>query len=193
MPEFATWSFHLGFVVDKVELRLVFLRIPRFPLPVLRSSPSSYIIWGWRIGPLVDAVRRHRLNPSTRTTRSYLVTNIATMYFSWPRRNLLGVWVNVTSHTFLFIQLYRHIMSILCIKRLPSKHILMCTDSFMHYIYIYENRLWPPIKRRRNRHNLSGEKVIFICTVLWKLHTSPWLQYLTYKGISTNCVYLFMI
>jgi hypothetical protein len=43
-PGFAAGSIHVGFVVDKVALEQVFLRVLRFPLPISfhRRSPNSY-------------------------------------------------------------------------------------------------------------------------------------------------------
>jgi hypothetical protein len=45
-PGFALWSVHVGFVVDKVELGHVFLRVLRYPLSVSlhRGSPLIYYL-----------------------------------------------------------------------------------------------------------------------------------------------------
>jgi hypothetical protein len=50
-PGFASGSIHVGFVVGKVALGQVFLRVLRFPpvnISFHRRSPNSYIIWGMR-------------------------------------------------------------------------------------------------------------------------------------------------
>jgi hypothetical protein len=66
------WSVWVGFMVDIVALGQILLRAFCFPLSVSfhRGSPYSYIIWGWTLGPLVGAVRRHSLTPSTWTART---------------------------------------------------------------------------------------------------------------------------
>jgi hypothetical protein len=70
---FAPGSAHVAFVVDKVAMVQVFLRVLRFPLSLSfhRGCPYSCITWGWTVGPVQAAVQRH--NPSTltwtRTTR----------------------------------------------------------------------------------------------------------------------------
>jgi hypothetical protein len=66
-PGFATGSIYVGNMIDEVALGQVFLR-------VFRSSPVNVItLWffifiyhlGWTMGPLVAAVQRHSLAPST--------------------------------------------------------------------------------------------------------------------------------
>jgi hypothetical protein len=48
-PEFAPGSVHMGFVVDKVTLGQIFLRILRFtPVSVIPSVFSILIIWGMK-------------------------------------------------------------------------------------------------------------------------------------------------
>jgi hypothetical protein len=68
-PGFASGSVHVEFVVDKVALGQVFNRVLRFsPLSIIihpgrRTRISS---GGRTLGPLVAAVRRQSLTPSTR-------------------------------------------------------------------------------------------------------------------------------
>jgi hypothetical protein len=61
-PGFASRSVHVGFVVDKVALRQVFLRVLRISLSVSfhRGCLYSYMSPGGRtVGTLVAAVQRH--------------------------------------------------------------------------------------------------------------------------------------
>jgi hypothetical protein len=48
------------------RIPLQFFSLP-LPLSFHRSSPYSYITWGWTIGSLMAAVQRHSLAPSTWT------------------------------------------------------------------------------------------------------------------------------
>jgi hypothetical protein len=60
-PEFEPRSGHVGFVVDKVAVGQVFLRVRRFPLPILIPTAlysSSSIIRGWYSRPISGT---HRL------------------------------------------------------------------------------------------------------------------------------------
>jgi hypothetical protein len=60
------WRFvsaHVGFVVDRVTLGQVFLRVLQFPNNIIHhGSPYSYIIWG---DSLEAAVQRYSVTPST--------------------------------------------------------------------------------------------------------------------------------
>jgi hypothetical protein len=48
-PGFAPGSIHVGFVVDKVALAQVFLRVLRFsPVNIIPPSLQTHIIWGMR-------------------------------------------------------------------------------------------------------------------------------------------------
>jgi hypothetical protein len=53
----------------------VFIRVFRFPLSISihLGSPCQYITRDWTIGPLVAAVQRHRLTPSTWATWTWAV------------------------------------------------------------------------------------------------------------------------
>jgi len=61
----------MGFVVDKVALGQVFLQVLRFsPVSIIPPWLSILIYHlGMNKGPLVAAVQRHSLTPSTWTTR----------------------------------------------------------------------------------------------------------------------------
>jgi hypothetical protein len=65
--EFAPASVQVGFLAYKVALGQALLRVLQFPLStsVHSVSPYSYITWGWTICPLVAAVQRRSLTPST--------------------------------------------------------------------------------------------------------------------------------
>jgi hypothetical protein len=65
-PGFAPGSIHVGFVVDKVALGQVFLRVLRFsPVNIIPPSLSKLISsGGWTICPIVAAVQRRSLTPS---------------------------------------------------------------------------------------------------------------------------------
>jgi hypothetical protein len=69
-PGFAPGSVRAGLGVDKVTLGQAVDRVLRFsPVSFHSGSSYSYIIWGMnKIGPLVAAVQRHNIAPSTWTT-----------------------------------------------------------------------------------------------------------------------------
>jgi hypothetical protein len=76
---FAPWSIHVGFV-EKVALRQVSLRVPRFS-PVSVIPPGLYTrisSGGWAIGPFVAAVQRHILTPSTWITTTTTTARLFT-------------------------------------------------------------------------------------------------------------------
>jgi hypothetical protein len=64
-PGFGLGSVHVGFVVDKVALGQVFLRILWFsPVNIIPPGLHTHISSGGRtIRPLVAAVQRHSLTP----------------------------------------------------------------------------------------------------------------------------------
>jgi hypothetical protein len=72
-PVFAHALVHVGFVVDRVALGQVFLRVLRFPLSASfhRGSAYSYITWRMNNRPLVAEFQLHSLTPSTWTTTDF--------------------------------------------------------------------------------------------------------------------------
>jgi hypothetical protein len=80
-PGFAPRSVHVGCVVDKVALVRFISEFFGFPCQynstvALRTHVSS---GGWTIDPLVTAVQRHSLTPSTWTTVQFY-SNLSTFY-----------------------------------------------------------------------------------------------------------------
>jgi hypothetical protein len=72
-PGFTPGSVHVGFVVDKVALPQVFLRVTwSSPVSIIPPWLSILILlfgW-WRVGSFVAAVQRHSLTPSTWTSKN---------------------------------------------------------------------------------------------------------------------------
>jgi hypothetical protein len=64
-PGFASGSVHVRFMVDKVALGQVFLRVLRFsPVSIIPPGLHTHISSrGWTIGPLVATIQRHSLIP----------------------------------------------------------------------------------------------------------------------------------
>jgi hypothetical protein len=67
-------------------------------IPFHYGSPYSYIIWAWTIGPLVAAVRRHILTPSTWTTVAQLITKFPVLYRT---QRFITVYTRPPSHPML--------------------------------------------------------------------------------------------
>jgi hypothetical protein len=62
---FTLGSVHAGFVVDKVALGQVSLRVLRFsPASVIPPWHHADVSWEMLVRPLVAAVQRHSLTPS---------------------------------------------------------------------------------------------------------------------------------
>jgi hypothetical protein len=76
-PSFVHGSIHVGFVVGKVGLGQVFLRVVRFPLSISfhRRSLCSRLTWGMNTSLLVAAIQRHLLTLPTWATISVLHQN----------------------------------------------------------------------------------------------------------------------
>jgi hypothetical protein len=95
MPGFASGSVYVGFVMDKVVMGQVFLRVLRLsPANIIPPCPSVLIpisLGVWTIGPLIVAVQRHRFTPST-WTRSGLLRQdgLKTFFFHFCHISLAG-------------------------------------------------------------------------------------------------------
>jgi hypothetical protein len=61
--------------------------VDEFPLPISfhHGSPCSYISRGWTLGPLVVAVQRRGLTPSTRTSTRYQRCTLWREYTDIPK------------------------------------------------------------------------------------------------------------
>jgi hypothetical protein len=61
--EFAPESDNVGFVEDKVALGQIFLRVLLFStVNIIPPGLHTHIIWGFKIGPLLAAVHRHKFH-----------------------------------------------------------------------------------------------------------------------------------
>jgi hypothetical protein len=135
IPGFAPGSVCVGIVMEKAAYAQVLLRVlGSFPVIIIALWLSSFIYYlgdeQWKIGPLVAALQRHGLTPSTwiATTSSHFCHGLASCSFSGGLYTVSGF---CSCYFFPIHNTYPAKCNVIYIERIEDWH-----KSDQHFLFI---------------------------------------------------------